>query len=55
MPKTDKVRVYQSKGNSDTLSVVIPKNIRSSLNLQRGDIFQASLDSRGNIVYTRIA
>lgn len=55
MPKTDVVKIYQSKGNSDTLAVVIPKIIRSNLNLQRGDRLRATFDSKtGNIVYERM-
>lgn len=55
LPKTDIVKIYQSKGNSDTLAVVIPKHVRSNLNLQRGDKLKATFDTKtGNIVYQRM-
>ena len=53
MSSTDTVKVYQSKGASDTLAIVIPKKIRSSLNLYRGDKFQVTVDNSGNIVYKK--
>jgi bifunctional DNA-binding transcriptional regulator/antitoxin component of YhaV-PrlF toxin-antitoxin module len=52
MPKTDIVKVYQSKGNSDTLAVVIPKEMRNSLKLKKGDRLKASLDpKKGFLIY----
>lgn len=53
MPKTDIVSVYRSKGESDTLAVVIPKNIRTELNLKRGDKLKATI-SNGNITFLKI-
>lgn len=50
MPKTDIVKIYRSKGNSDTLAVVIPKSVISSLKVE--DMLKASVDSKsGNIIY----
>ncbi len=54
MPRTDIVTVFQSKGNSDTLALVVPKNVRESLRIRRGEKFQAKADSRGRIVFRRI-
>jgi antitoxin component of MazEF toxin-antitoxin module len=54
MPKTDIVKVYQSKGNSDTLAVVIPKNIWSELQLKRGDKLKATSDINGQIIFQKI-
>jgi AbrB family looped-hinge helix DNA binding protein len=55
MPKTDIVKVYQSKGNSDTLAVVIPKEVRNSLKLKKGDKLKATLDSKnGFLIYKAV-
>lgn len=52
MPKTDIVKIYRSKGNSDTLAVVI---VRISLKLERGDMLKASVDSKSEIIlYQRV-
>jgi len=56
MPRTDIVRVYRAKGNSDTLAVVIPKTIRSSLHIKRGERFQATTNSdTGQIIFSRVS
>jgi hypothetical protein len=54
MPRTDIVTVYRAKGNSETLAIVIPRSVRDSGQIRRGEKFQASLDHRGRIVYRRI-
>lgn len=54
MPKTDIVKVYQSKGNSDTLAVVIPKELRKTLKLKKGDTLQAKVDDKnGLLIYIK--
>jgi antitoxin component of MazEF toxin-antitoxin module len=55
MPKTDIVKIYQSKGNSDTLAVVIPKQLRESLKLSKGDRLEAKIDGKnGLLIYGKI-
>lgn len=54
MPRTVFVKIYQSKGNSDTMAVVIPKELRKSLKLKKGDKLQAKVDDKnGLLIYTR--
>jgi antitoxin component of MazEF toxin-antitoxin module len=40
------VKIYQSKGNSDTMAVVIPKELRKTLKLKRGDKLEARVDAK---------
>ena len=50
---TDIVKIYWSKGNSDTLAVVIPKSVKVRQKL--GDMLKASVDSNsGKILYQRV-
>jgi len=53
MPKTNLVRIYRAKGNSDTLAVVIPKSVRDSGNYHRGDLLEASIDRVGRLVFKK--
>jgi AbrB family looped-hinge helix DNA binding protein len=54
MPKTVFVKIYQSKGNSDTMAVVIPKELRKTLKLKKGDTLQARVDDKnGLLIYKR--
>jgi AbrB family looped-hinge helix DNA binding protein len=54
MPRTVFVKIYQSKGNSDTIAVVIPKELRKSLKLKKGDTLEAKVDDKnGLLIYTK--
>lgn len=55
MPKTGIVKIYQSKGNSDTLAGVIPKQVWESLKLRKGDRLEAKVDGKnGLLIYGKI-
>jgi bifunctional DNA-binding transcriptional regulator/antitoxin component of YhaV-PrlF toxin-antitoxin module len=54
MPRTVFVKIYQSKGNSDTMAVVIPKELRKTLKLKKGDTLQAKVDYKnGLLIYSK--
>ncbi|HEX9320361.1 MAG TPA: AbrB/MazE/SpoVT family DNA-binding domain-containing protein [Nitrososphaeraceae archaeon] len=54
MPRTVFVKIYQSKGNSDTMAVVIPKKLRKTLKLKKGDTLEAKVDDKnGLLIYTK--
>ncbi len=55
MPKTVFVKIYQSKRNSDTMAVVIPKELRKSLKLKKGDTLEAKIDDKDRpLIYKRL-
>jgi hypothetical protein len=47
MPKTLVVSAYISKANSETLALVVPKQVREELKMKAGDQFLASADTKG--------
>jgi AbrB family looped-hinge helix DNA binding protein len=54
MPRTVFVKIYQSKGNSDTMAVVIPKELRKTLKLKKGDTLEAKVDDKNGLpIYTK--
>lgn len=54
MPRTLFVKIYQSKGNSDTMAVVIPKELRKTLRLKKGDKLEAKVDDEnGLLIYNK--
>jgi AbrB family looped-hinge helix DNA binding protein len=54
MPRTVFVKIYQSKGNSDTMAVVIPKELRKTLRLKKGDMLNAKVDEKnGLLIYNK--
>ena len=54
MPRTVFVKVYQSKGNSETMAVVIPKQLRKTLKLKKAERLQAKLDNKNVLlIYTK--
>lgn len=54
MPRTVFLKIYQSKGNSDAMAVVIPKELRKTLKLRRGDKLQAKVDDKnGLLIYNK--
>jgi antitoxin component of MazEF toxin-antitoxin module len=54
MPRRVFVKIYQSNGNSDTMAVVIPKELRKSLKLMKGDTLKAKVDYKnGLLIYDK--
>ena len=54
MPRTVLVKIYQSKGNSDTMAVVIPNELTKTLKLKKGDRLKAKVDDEnGLLIYTK--
>jgi bifunctional DNA-binding transcriptional regulator/antitoxin component of YhaV-PrlF toxin-antitoxin module len=54
MPRTIFVKIYQSKGNSDTMAVVIPKELRKTLKLKEGVTLKAKVDDKnGLLIYSK--
>jgi len=54
MERTIFVKIYQSKGNSDAAAVVVPKKLRKTLKLKKGDILQAKVDDKnGFLIYRK--
>jgi hypothetical protein len=55
MPRTVFVKIYQSKGDSDTMAVVIAKELRKTLKLKKGDTLKAKADDKNGFpIYTRV-
>jgi AbrB family looped-hinge helix DNA binding protein len=55
MPRTVFVKIYQSKGNSDKMPIVIPKKLRKRLKLKEGDTLEAKADDKnGLLIYRKI-
>ncbi len=53
MPLTNLIKAHRVKRDG-TLAVVIPKLIRTELNIKKGTLFKLSRDSKGRIIYKRI-
>jgi bifunctional DNA-binding transcriptional regulator/antitoxin component of YhaV-PrlF toxin-antitoxin module len=54
MPRTAFLKIYQSKGNSDTMAVVVPRELRKTLKLRRGDKLQVKVDDKnGLLIYNK--
>lgn len=55
MPRAVFLKIYQSKGNSDTTAAaVIPKKLRKTIKLKNGDELQAKVDEQnGLLIYRR--
>ena len=54
MPRTIFVKIYQSKGNSDTVAMgIISKELRKSLKLKKGDTLEVRVDDKnGLLIYS---
>lgn len=50
MARTVFVKIYQSKGNSDTKAVVLPKELRKTLELKKGDTLEARVDDKNRVL-----
>ncbi|HEX9318527.1 MAG TPA: AbrB/MazE/SpoVT family DNA-binding domain-containing protein [Nitrososphaeraceae archaeon] len=54
MSRTIFVKIYQSKENSDTTGVIIPKKLRKTLKLKKGDTLEAKVDDKnGFLIYRK--
>jgi len=54
MPRTNLIKAHRVKRDG-TLAVVIPKEIREELGIKKGALFKVNNDSKGRIIYKRIA
>lgn len=54
MPMTNLIRAHKLKSDG-TLAVVIPKEVREKLNIEKGTLFKVSKDSKGRIIYKKIS
>ena len=51
---TNLIRAHRLKSDG-TLAVVIPKEVREKLNIEKGTLFKVSRDIKGRIIYKKIS
>jgi AbrB family looped-hinge helix DNA binding protein len=53
MPSTNLIKAHKLKSDG-TLAVVIPKEIREELDIEKGSLFKVTKDAKGRLIYKKI-